>query len=149
MNPIRKASQQDASRLAEILIFTKRVHYRAIFQDDAVSFGQMQVLPLALDFRERPGALRGMWVYDDGFVKGLLHVEGDEIQELYIDPFFQRQGIGSALMAFAQEACGARRLFVLEKNQQAIGFYRRHGFAFTGMRRREPGTAEYIAEMTL
>ena len=32
--PIRKAAAADASRLAEILIFTKRTHYRRIFRDD-------------------------------------------------------------------------------------------------------------------
>ncbi len=149
MDPIRKAAGQDASRLAEILIFAKRVQYRPIFQNDRVSFGEMQVLPLALDFARRPEALRGLWVFDDEFVKGLLRVQGDEIKELYVDPFFQRQGIGGRLMAFALRGLGARRLFVLEKNAGAIDFYRRQGFVFTGARRLEPGTPEYVAEMAL
>jgi len=144
---IRKAAPQDASRLAEILIFTKRVHYRDIFRNDKVSFAQMQVLPLAQDFLARPEALEGIWVYDDGFVKGMLHVEGDEVKELYVEPFFQHQGIGAKLMEFAIKSCGARRLFVLEKNQNAIRFYQGQGFALTGERQLEPGTAEYIVKM--
>ena len=47
MDPIRKAELKDVSRIAEILIFTKRTQYRPIFNDDQVSFGEMQVLPTA------------------------------------------------------------------------------------------------------
>ena len=53
MKPIRKASIQDASRLAEILIFAKRVHYRRIFCNDKVSFGEMQVLGTGVSCRHR------------------------------------------------------------------------------------------------
>lgn len=34
MDHIRKAVVQDASRIAEILIFTKRMNYRKIFHND-------------------------------------------------------------------------------------------------------------------
>ena len=44
MSHIRKSTLQDVSRIAEILIFTKRMNYRFIFQNDRVSFGEMQVL---------------------------------------------------------------------------------------------------------
>lgn len=147
MPGIRKAVPEDASRLAEILIFAKRVRYRPIFRDDATTFGTMQVLPLALDYRDRPEALRGLWVWEDGgIVKGLLHLEGEWIRELYVDPFFQGQGVGKALMRFALEE-GARRLWVLERNEAAIGFYRSQGFCLT--REREPveGTPEYVVRM--
>jgi putative acetyltransferase len=43
---IRKAVSQDLSRIAEILVFVKRMNYRRTFQDDAVSFGVLQVLPV-------------------------------------------------------------------------------------------------------
>ena len=52
---IRKATIQDASRIAEILVFTKRVNYRSIFHDDKVSFGEMQVYPLAKQYLDEPG----------------------------------------------------------------------------------------------
>ena len=41
MGQIRRAVVADASRLAEILVFTKRMNYRPIFQNDPVSFGSM------------------------------------------------------------------------------------------------------------
>lgn len=147
MEAIRRAAMGDASRLAEILIFAKRVHYRSIFNDDRVSFGEMQVLPLAQAFVANPEALENIWVYDDEFVKGLLHVEGDEVRELYVDPFFQGQGIGKSLMDFAIREFDVRYLFVLEKNHKAIRFYQNNGFSLTQERQIEPGTPEFIVRM--
>ncbi|MBP3367618.1 MAG: hypothetical protein J6K96_11640 [Treponema sp.] len=99
MGCIRKAEARDASRLAEILIFTKRMAYRKIFCNDKVSFGEMQVYPLAQDYIAHPERLRNIRVYDDEFVKGMVHVEGKELTELYVDSFFQNEGIGSKLLA--------------------------------------------------
>ncbi len=147
MEDIRKACARDASRLAEILIFAKRAAYRPIFHDDKVSFGEMQVLPLAQDFLEKPVLLEPVWIWDDEFVKGLVHVEKGEVMELYVDPFFQGQGIGGRLLDFAVGELDARFLWVLEKNRRAIGFYERHGFQPSGERRPEPGTEEYIVRM--
>ena len=147
MNDIRKAVTQDASRLAEILIFTKRMSYRNIFHDDKVSFGEMQVYPLAQDYMDNPDKLENIWVYDDEFVKGMIHVEGKEVIELYIDPFFQNKGIGAKLIAFAVWMYDVQSLFVLEKNIRAIRFYQRHGFSLTQERQLETGTTEYIVKM--
>ena len=147
MNYIRKAVTQDASRLAEILIFTKRMNYRKIFQDDKVSFGEMQVFPLAQEYIANPERLTNIWVYDDEFVKGMLHIEEKEIIELYVDSFFQNKGIGTKLMEFAIRTFDVSNLFVLEKNSNAIRFYQRHGFSLTQERLLEEGTTEYIVKM--
>lgn len=147
MKQIRKAVPQDASRIAEILIFAKRAAYRSIFHNDAVSFGEMQVLPLALDYLEGRESLAHVWVYDDAFVRGMVHAENGEVKELYVDPFFQGTGIGGKLLRFAVEHQNARRLWVLEKNRKAIAFYSARGFLPTGEREQEPGTPEYIIRM--
>ena len=63
---IRQATIDDALRIAEILIFTKRMNYRRIFQDDKVSFGETQVYPLAKEYIENPEKLEGIWGYGDG-----------------------------------------------------------------------------------
>ena len=144
---IRQASVQDISRIAEILIFTKRSNYRSIFQNDKVSFGEMQVLPLARDYLENPEKLENIWVYDEEFVKGLIHIEGEYIKELYVDSFFQNLGIGARLMEFAINNFDVKIVWVLEKNRKAISFYERHGFAKTGKRMVEEGTPEFIVEM--
>lgn len=155
---IRKAIKDDASRLAEILIFAKRTSYRSIFKNDEVSFNEMQVLKLALDFQEREGALDNIYVYDDGIVKGMMHVEksadadypeGIRIIEFYVDTFFQGCGIGRAMMgAIHQEAMTLKAknmfLWVLEENYKARKFYEAFGFASDGIRSLEEGTEVYL-----
>ena len=147
MEYIRKAEIQDASRLAEILIFTKRINYRKIFHDDKVSFGEMQVYPLAQDYIVNPEKLENIWVYDDEFVKGMIHIEGKKLIELYVDSFFQNAGIGAKLIEFAIRMFEIQSLFVLEKNTSAIRFYQCHGFYLTHERQLEEGTTEYIVKM--
>ncbi len=147
MDYIRKAGIQDSSRLAEILIFTKRMNYREIFHNDKISFGEMQVYPLAQDYITNPEKLENIWVYDDEFVKGMIHIEGRKLIELYVDSFFQNEGIGAKLIEFAIQTFNVQNLFVLEKNIGAIRFYQRHGFSLTHERQIEEGTTEYIVKM--
>ena len=44
---IRKAEKKDISRIAEILVFDKRIKYRPIFKDDAYCFGKLQILAVS------------------------------------------------------------------------------------------------------
>ena len=140
---IRKAEARDLSRIAEILVFVKRVNYRPIFQNDAYSFGELQVLNVMLEYAS-PKLRDSIWVYDDGIVKGMIRIEGEEIRELYVDHFFQNQGVGAQLIEFAKEQFSVRYLWVLEKNAGAIRFYKRHGFTPADTRQLEEGTPEYI-----
>lgn len=158
---IRTAVPADASRIAEILIFAKRAAYRAIFQNDAVSFGEMQVLPLALAYRDDPAQRENVLVLDSGFVKGMVRAcphaphSGEaaalEVRELYVDPFFQREGVGRALLDAAltrgrQAGDKTAFLWCLAENAHARAFYARAGFAPTGRTKPEPGTAQLLAE---
>ena len=152
---IRSAIKSDASRIAEILIFTKRAHYRTIFHNDYVSFHEMQVLDLALFYRDDPEARTGVYVYEDGgIVKGMMsmgrkHQEKDglELKELFIDPFFQGQGIGTDFMKYLC-SCGRNEqrkrafLWVLEGNHKARRFYEKFGFCSCGEKKRIPGTEQ-------
>jgi putative acetyltransferase len=140
---IRKAEINDISRIAEILVFVKRMNYRAIFRNDAVSFGEIQVIPVAEEY-SHPEILDSIWVYEDeGIVKGLIRIVGKEVVELYVEHFFQGQGIGAALIEFAIKEHDVRTLWVLEKNTSAIRFYEAHGFHVTGNKELEEGTPEY------
>lgn len=152
---IRQAEEKDVSRIAEILIFTKRMTYRPIFRNDKVSFGEMQVLPLAEEYRKHPERLRHMWVYEEGFVKGLITLQTEknretlQIEELYVDVFFHNEGIGRKLLAFAENMAkeqGMAELFlwVLEKNEHARLFYEKNGFHAAVEREMEQGTEEYL-----
>lgn len=144
---IRKSTPRDASRVAEILVFTKRVNYRAIFNDDIGSFVDLQVYPLAKAYIENPDALRNVWVFDDGIVKGMLHAKDGEIVELYVDSFFEGQGIGGQLIEFAVRELNCTYLWVLDKNVRAKRFYQSHGFRPTGEQRPEGDTGETIVLM--
>lgn len=144
---IRQATIADASRIAEILIFTKRINYRKIFHNDKVSFGEMQVYPLAQSYIDNYHELDRIWVYDDEFVKGMIHIIENQIIELYVDSFFENHGIGSKLIKFAIEQMDCNFLWVLEKNTKAIRFYQRHGFVITDEKQYEEGTSEYIVKM--
>jgi len=144
---IRHAQAADASRIAEISIFAKRMNYRSIFNDDKVSFGEMQVYPLAKEYLDEPDRLQGIWVYDDEFVKGFINISGPEIVELYVDSFFAGQGIGGELLDFAVNQHGCDRLWVLEDNKGAVRFYEKHGFRNNGQRKQEEGTDVYSIEL--
>ena len=143
---IRRATTDDLSRIAEILVFVKRMKYRAIFQDDDFSFGELQVLRVAEQYKS-PDILNNIWVYDDGIVKGLIHIEGNEIVELYVDYFFQNQGVGAALIEYAKQNYSVTYLWVIEKNVEAIQFYERHGFHVTNNKKLEEGTTVYLVMM--
>ena len=161
MKTIRKAELKDISRIAEILIFTKRATYRPIFQNDKVSFGEMQVVPLAREFEHDSDKLNNIRVYDDEFVKGLIILDKTktdnnepllEIEQLYVEPFFHQKGIGCKLIQFAIETAQKEgipqvALWVLEKNSNAISFYGRMGFKATGERKTEEGTDEFLIRM--
>lgn len=150
---IRQANEQDISRIAEILVFVKRMKYRSIFHNDEFSFGELQVLDVAKQYMEccesndsdsQPARiLDNIWVYDDGIVKGLIHVEGSEVVELYVDYFFWGQGVGSALLKFAIDKFDVSKLWVLEKNIDAIDFYKAYGFIESGEKQFAEGTEEY------
>lgn len=156
---IRHAESKDASRLAEILIFTKRITYRPIFKDDNVSFNKMQVLDLALIFRDKEHGLDNIYVYDDGIIRGMIkwYKEDDycvRINELFVDSFFQGHGIGSILIndcinKVKEQKINRIILWVLEENKAARVFYEKHGFTYNGIHRVEEGTSAMLLEYSL
>lgn len=143
---IRKARTDDLSRIAEILVFDKRIHFRPIFRDDDYAFNTLQVLKVAEAYAQ-PRILEHIHVYDDGIVKGLIHIEGTEIVELYVDDFFQSQGVGGALIEFAKQVYLADHLWAIEKNTASVAFYKSHGFRLSGEKKLEEGTTEYLVKM--
>ena len=147
MQHIRKATTQDISRIAEILVFVKRINFRPIFQNDDYSFGELQVLTVAQEFIDQPELLEQFWVYDDGIVKGLIHIDGKEVKKLYVDYFFESQGIGGKLLDFAIEQFDVQFLWAIEKNTRAAEFYARYGFNYKGEWEFEEGTTEHLIKL--
>jgi len=146
---IRRAKGKDASRIAEILVFGNRVNFYPIFKEDEYSFGELQVVPTARKYEEDEALLERTYVYDDGIVRGVIQVHGDEVEKLYVDSFFTGRGFGGQLIEYAKETLGVRWLWALEKNTDAIRFYRRHGFCLTDEKVFEEGTEEYLVKMVL
>lgn len=88
-----------------------------------------------------------VYVYDDGVVKGFIKIEGTYIARLFVEPVLQNASVGSKLLEFAINEHHADHLWALEKNEKAIRFYERHGFALTGEKKLEEGTTEYLIRL--
>lgn len=138
---IRKAKYDDISRIAEIIVFGKRVAYRTIFNNDHVSFNELQVISLVKEYQTTPSLIDNMMVYDDGIMKGVINRkycdDGVEVCELYVEPFFKGNGIGRELIQhIISEAKETNRkkiyLWVIKDNLPARKFYERNGFNETG-----------------
>jgi GNAT superfamily N-acetyltransferase len=77
---------------------------------------------------------REVWVAeDDGAVKGLLVLEDEWIDQLYVDPGDTGHGVGSRLLTVAkrQRPFGLK-LWTFAANVRARRFYESHGFVATG-----------------
>lgn len=138
---LRKATMQDVSRIAEIIVFGKRVAYRSIFNNDVVSFNELQVINLIEEYRNNPTLVNNMLVYDDGIIKGVINRvfkdDSVEICEFYVEPFFKGNGIGKELIQqVILEARTSKRnkifLWVIEDNLSARKFYENNGFFASG-----------------
>lgn len=138
---IRKATMQDVPRIAEIIVFGKRVAYRSIFNNDVVSFNELQVINVVEEYRNNPTLVDNMLVYDDGIIKGVINrvfkEDTVEICEFYVDPFFKGNGIGKELIQqVISEARMSKKskmfLWVIEDNLSARKFYENNGFVASG-----------------
>lgn len=63
---------------------------------------------------------------------GIVSVHKGLIENLYVLPSEQNKGYGSALLDYAVNSCGGRRLWVLNINADARRLYIRRGFAESG-----------------
>ncbi len=74
-------------------------------------------------------------------------MEKGEIKKLFVEPAFQGNSIGSALLEYAINGHNAHTLWALEKNAGAIRFYGRHGFHLTTDKKLEEDTEEYLVRL--
>ncbi len=148
---VRKAKAEDCARIAEIIVFGKRVAYRPIFNNDEVSFNELQVLKLYQELQNEAEMVKDMYVYDDGIVKGVIrkkdHGDKLEICEFYVEPFFKGNGIGRKLIqAVIDEAKVQNRkqifLWVIKNNFSARKFYEVNGFCASGKEQLIEGTTK-------
>lgn len=144
---IRKITPNDVGRLAEIIVYNNRKYYYPIFNDIMYSFNEFTVENVTKFFSQDKEFMENCFVYDDTVIKGFVYVLGDEIRKLYVDVFFQGQGVGKALLEYAVKEYNANTLWALEKNENAIKFYEKNGFHRTFEKRYEEGTTEFLVRL--
>ncbi|CAL9637417.1 hypothetical protein SUDANB13_06246 [Streptomyces sp. enrichment culture] len=120
---IRRAAGSDAAAVAEVWLrsFTAALPgVRRAHTDDEVRAWIREVVV--------PG--RETWVatVDDSVVAMMVR-EGNDLDQLYIDPAWQGRGIGGRLVDVAKERSpSGLTLWTFQVNEVARGFYERHGF---------------------
>jgi ribosomal protein S18 acetylase RimI-like enzyme len=146
---MRNACAEDVSRLAEIHVCGWRHAYRGLVPDREL-FVDRQV---AKGMRMWEGIIAAgkekICVFDDGILKGFaLHAPCRDVDAtadwevcaLYVQPEFIGTGVGRIIMEsvaaeVVREGRRAIRLWVLENNIAARGFYERMGYRQDGGRR--------------
>lgn len=132
MNHIRKATNNDVSRIAEMIVINYRMNFFPFFHNELFYFSELNVFDVAKDFNA--DILQNTYVYDDAVVKGMMLVNDKELVKLYVEPQFQSYGIGAALLDYAVKNLNITWLWALEYNKRGISFYKRNGFQLTGER---------------
>ena len=71
-----------------------------------------------------------VWIYESGgAIAGFIAMKDSYVDRLYIDPKFQRSGIGTALLEYAKKLSPrGLELHTHQQNQRACRFYEKHGF---------------------
>lgn len=64
-----------------------------------------------------------------GVPVGFMGVEEDRLEMLFLAPDARGRGLGRQLVELGVQKYGVRKVTVNEQNPQAVGFYRRLGFA--------------------
>ncbi|MDE5582614.1 MAG: GNAT family N-acetyltransferase [Ruminococcus sp.] len=149
MNYIRKAIQEDCSRIAEIEIFNYRLNFYPIFRNDQYYFNELRVDTQTEKYLCNPDMINNTYVYDDGIIKGFISIDEHEIKKLFVEPVLQGQSIGSVLLDYALTNHNIKFLWALEKNTKAISFYKKHGFYLTDERKFEDETTEYLIKLAI
>ncbi len=121
---IREVTQKDRAALHSILERSWMTTWAPECSEESVSrFRNEDVVGQYLD-----ACLEQMHVgLIDGQVVAMMHLDGEHLAALHVDPDLKGRGIGSVMMAGA-EAQGASRLEVRAFNGPAIHFYESRGW---------------------
>ena len=128
---IRTATIDEADAVADVYLAARHTldAFAPMAHDDAATRGWVR------DVLFRSAEI---WIgVKDGRVAAMMALTAGWIEQLYVEPAAQGQGLGAALLATAKRAAhGAAGLdlWTFQANAQARRFYERHGFvavAFT------------------
>jgi GNAT superfamily N-acetyltransferase len=121
---LRRGTGADANIAAEVYLRARRHAVPEIpppaHPDDEVR----QWMHRALDEHEA-----WLAVADDGTLLGLMVLDGDWVEQLYMDPAWTGRGLGTRFVELAkQRRPGGLQLWTFASNARAQRFYERHGF---------------------
>ncbi|MFZ1888588.1 MAG: GNAT family N-acetyltransferase [Candidatus Binataceae bacterium] len=143
---IRRARAADAAAIAEVYIESRRGaarYFPTVHSDDEIRGWIASYLAPNLE----------VWVAEDsaaGKIIGMLALEGELVEHLYIAPAAQRRGVGDGLLALAmRERPATLRLWTFQANAPARRFYEARGFKaieFTDGARNEERTPDVLYE---
>lgn len=104
------------------MLAEKLPHARSVFRDQS---------PLGAS-----GGTRLMADYK-GYAVAFIDFTATHINYLFVDPNFQRQGLGSILLSTMNSSGKTMSVNVLEANEHALFFYQSHGFEVQAQTREE------------
>jgi GNAT superfamily N-acetyltransferase len=120
---IRRAGEADADAVGDVFLAARdEMTYLPSLHTEEET--RLWVRDILLRTRE-------VWVAEVGQrVTGFAALSGDFLEQLYVHPENQNQGVGAALLEVAKgRRPGGLRLWVFQKNLGARRFYERHGFS--------------------
>ncbi|WP_432584590.1 GNAT family N-acetyltransferase [Streptomyces sp. HD1123-B1] len=120
---VRRAVDSDAAAVAEVWLRSFKAALpgvRRAHTDDQVRAWLREVVV--------PGQETWVATVDESVV-GMMVLDGDDLDQLYLDPAWQGQGIGDRLVHVAKQRRPAGlALWTFQVNESARGFYERRGF---------------------
>jgi putative acetyltransferase len=125
---LRQARPDDAQEIATLLDQTRRISmpYLPVLHppEEFLEFVQTRVLPLwdtwVIEVSPPTGGV---------LIAGVMALHEDHVEQLFVLPPYQRQGIGTNLLDKAKQLQPDHlTLWVFQANVQARAFYMKHGF---------------------
>ena len=127
---LRRAGPDDARAVADVLIRSRNASVgsipAAVHSDDEI---REWIKTVVIPERE-------VWLVEsgEGRVLAVLVLDGDWIDQLYVDPTWTGMGLGSRLVELAKSRRPAGlQLWTFVTNIEARRFYERHGFVAAEM----------------
>ncbi|ERT05848.1 acetyltransferase family protein [Lyngbya aestuarii BL J] len=118
---IRPYQEQDINRLLEVWYSASKIAHS--FLDEAFLETERQNIPnIYLPAAET-------WVFEqDNRVVGFISLLDEEVGAIFVEPQFQRQGIGGALINWARTIRSQLFVEVFKENKVGRAFYEQYGF---------------------
>jgi ribosomal protein S18 acetylase RimI-like enzyme len=122
---VRRAAPDEALAIADVWLRSRRastIPPPAHSDDEVRAWVEGMLLPSS-----------EVWVAtQNDEVVGMMALDNEWLEQLYVAPGHQRQGHGQRLLAVAQSARDSLALWTFESNLGAQRFYETHGFKRSG-----------------